>query len=1152
MPCTAEAHVADERCLSRESAVRETRRASFRAEPASLDFSSTMTSWRLFAPLMGRAPRRNEELPDRSAEDEEAPARAPERWISKVPRFVASLLPVPLTLAFQLAFWAMIRPFGLFLFVQAVYISSWIGGLYAGLISTAVSTVIVHYYFVPTERAFLPIEPRHVLVLTMFAALGVVISLFHERFKQANRALGESLAQGRRTNDLLRRANDEVSRLYVKTKEVDELKTHLFAGVSHELRTPLTLVLGPAERLIASASTEEAVRRDVEVIARNARTLVHYVNDLLEVTKLEARAVEPDYAETDIARLARFVASQFEKTAHANRVAYAIEAPNVLRGEVDAPRLERVLSNLLSNAFKLTPEGGHVRLTVREDVAKKQLVFEVADSGPGIPPDRREAAFEAYFQRRATPEGAGTGLGLSMAIARALVTLHGGSIRIADAPEGGALFVVELPRNAPSGTAVRATGTARAPETLRIEAPSSIERSAPPRPHAAGLSGREGRPTVLVVEDNPDMNDAICEALRDEYRVATAFDGKEGLRLAIELVPDLVLTDVMMPQMGGEELVHALRAHSALSATPAIVLTAVADDQARARLLREGARDYLTKPFRVEELLARVESAVAQTRAEREIRTLSAQLEAVNRASMSVAEAVARLPRESVEAVLHTIAAQAQTLTGAEYVAVGLGTDPEKAFDPWVFVGVSGEQSASIGRFPRPVGVLGVVARGNEALRIRDVRSHPAYRGFPADHPEMSSFLGVPLRYHDRVVGHVYLANKRGGDEFTEADQTVVEMLASRAGVALETAHLYEAEGIGRAWLEAVIEQLPDAVIVLDASGRVATLNRAATALRGEDAGRRDPFGNPLPFELHLPSGELMDPERIPYVRAFARGETVIGMDLRIRKASGELLPVSASAVPIRGPEGELTGAAALFRDVSVQKELERTREEWSAVIAHDLRQPVGVIGMAAELAQQGDLGPAAKKQLDRIRRANRRLKEMIDELLDVTRLESHRLAIAPAKIDVAATAREVCDRVDGTCVGHSVSVRESGGAPVAWADAGRVEQVITNLVSNACKYGQADKEIRVDVDGRADEVEVSVTNRGPGIAPDELPQMFQRFMRSKEIRRSGIEGIGLGLYICKGLVEAHGGRIWVESTPGETTSFHFTLPARPAASSSS
>jgi signal transduction histidine kinase len=126
--------------------------------------------------------------------------------------------------------------------------------------------------------------------------------------------------------------------------------------------------------------------------------------------------------------------------------------------------------------------------------------------------------------------------------------------------------------------------------------------------------------------------------------------------------------------------------------------------------------------------------------------------------------------------------------------------------------------------------------------------------------------------------------------------------------------------------------------------------------------------------------------------------------------------------------------------------------------------------------------------------------------------------------------------------------MRRSGPC-VAWADANRIEQVVGNLLSNARKYGDAEAEIRIDVEGRDEEVEVTVTNRGRGIGPEEVPTLFQRFMRSKASRASNIAGMGLGLYICKGIVDAHGGRIWVESTPGETTRFHFTLPARPPSS---
>jgi signal transduction histidine kinase len=243
-------------------------------------------------------------------------------------------------------------------------------------------------------------------------------------------------------------------------------------------------------------------------------------------------------------------------------------------------------------------------------------------------------------------------------------------------------------------------------------------------------------------------------------------------------------------------------------------------------------------------------------------------------------------------------------------------------------------------------------------------------------------------------------------------------------------------------------------------------------------------------------------------------------------------------------------GVIALFRDVSAQQELERMRSEWSAVIAHDLRQPVGVITLAAEMIRRalpGPFGAADVKHLDRIASASRRLAEMIDELLDATRLEARRLTIAPAAVSVAGIAHEVCERMASVTEGHPVSVRETGLSRPAWADPSRVEQVIANLLSNAWKYGAPGAEVRIDVEGREDAVEVTVTNQGRGIAREELPRLFQRFMRSKASQASNVPGTGLGLYICKGLVDAHGGRIWVESTPGETTSFHFTLPARPA-----
>jgi len=516
-------------------------------------------------------------------------------------------------------------------------------------------------------------------------------------------------------------------------------------------------------------------------------------------------------------------------------------------------------------------------------------------------------------------------------------------------------------------------------------------------------------------------------------------------------------------------------------------------------------------------------------------------------ASVAVSNAVADLARESIEGVLRTIALQAQRLTGAQYVALGLGTDPDKPFDPWIYVGMSPEQAAAIGRAPRPVGMLGAVVREGVAIRVRDVAAHPAFVGLPPGHPPVSSFLGAPIRFRGAVMGHVYLANKQGGEAFTGEDEALVEMLAARVGVALETARLYEAERHQRAWLETMIEQMPDAIGLFDAEGHVAMLNRAALALQCPDDGRRDPFGNRVDFDAFTPSGQRLSPEDTPAMRALMHGAPTVCEELRIRTPEGGLLPMLASAVAVQGARGERLGAILVARDVSAQKELERMRTEWSAVVAHDLRQPASVIALAVAMARRahpGAISDAEAKQLDRIAAAGRRLSAMIDDLLDATRLEAHQLAISPRAVDVAALAREVCERTANLTAGHPVSVSEVDSAGKAWADPARIEQVIANLLSNAAKYGAPGTEIRIGVEARDDALEVTVTNHGSGIAPEELPRLFQRFMRSHESVASGTTGIGLGLYICKGLIEAHGGRVWAESTLGETTSFHFTLPA--------
>ncbi len=424
----------------------------------------------------------------------------------------------------------------------------------------------------------------------------------------------EVAASGRQ----LKETNAELAVLYARSQELDRVKTNFFANVSHELRTPLALILAPAERIQAELSPEDPHRHDLEVVLRNARVLLARVNDLLDSSKIEASKLELEYSDLDLSHLVRLVANNFETLAADRAVEFVVVAPELVHAQVDSVRLQQVLLNLLFNAFKFTPERGTVRLALSRLADTGAARIEVADSGPGIAPDQRGEVFERFHQLESgsTRRSGGTGLGLH--IARELVSLHGGTLGIDDAPEGGALFVLELPLEAPPGTAVLTgddvvVGPRRAPLAAAADEPS---------PNGPAAEAAEDAPLVLVVEDNEDMNRFVCDSLSDSFRVQSAFDGREGLELARALLPDLIVCDFTMPEMSGDELVRAVRQEPRTDTTPILILTARNDSAARIAILREGASDYLLKPFFQPELRARVENLVKVKQSEEHLRAL--------------------------------------------------------------------------------------------------------------------------------------------------------------------------------------------------------------------------------------------------------------------------------------------------------------------------------------------------------------------------------------------------------------------------------------------------------------------------------------------------------------------------------------------------
>ncbi|MFA4968166.1 MAG: ATP-binding protein [Sulfuritalea sp.] len=499
---------------------------------------------------------------------------------------------------------AWIKPYVWFMFFPAAFFSAWLGGLRGGLPATVISALLVWYVFIPPQFSFELKDAAGGASIALFVVMGGLFAYVFERLTQAKGKTDEAL---RATEE----ANAKITRLYEKTLELDEMKSQFFANVSHELRTPLTLLIAPLERRLrgpAGADSAEAERHETEMMLRNARLLYRHVSDLLDAAKLESGAMTLAWARLDLARLLRVTASHFESLAAERHIDFRVSVPDELPAEVDGEKVQRVLINLLSNAFKFAPDGGRIELRLTQE--QNHALIEVQDNGPGVAPGLRDAIFERFRQGEGGIHRRHGGTGLGLAIVKDFVELHGGSVALGAAPGGGALFALRLPLTAPADAVL---DEPRALDPL-IDRQIVEELEVHPDAAIASATAPLEAPLVLVVEDNADMGEFIAGALRPRYRVARAVDGREGMDMALALHPDLILADVMMPEMSGDEMVAALRGRPAMAGVPIVMLTAKADDALRLRLLKLGVQDYLGKPFAVEELLARVDGLVSSRR----------------------------------------------------------------------------------------------------------------------------------------------------------------------------------------------------------------------------------------------------------------------------------------------------------------------------------------------------------------------------------------------------------------------------------------------------------------------------------------------------------------------------------------------------------
>lgn len=403
----------------------------------------------------------------------------------------------------------------------------------------------------------------------------------------------------------LTRKNGELQQALERLREIDGFKTKFFANVSHELRTPLTLILGPVEQLLKTATLlSERERARLETVRRNARSLLQQVNDLLDLARIDADKMPLAYVQLNLPGLLQEIAAGFATSAEEQSIAFQMDSPTELMADVDRAKFVRVVANLLSNAFKFTPAGGRIRCSLHR-VSNERLLLSVQDNGPGVPAEQKERIFARFAQASSDVSSYGSGLGLN--IVKEFVELHLGTVVVLDAAGGGAIFQVEMPIRAPHGTFVREFSEDATPTLTPL--PDSSASVAP-----APVTYRSGLPHILVVEDNQDLLHFLHDVLVDHYNVSLAVNGAAAMAAVLSHPPDLIITDLMMPQVDGMQLIRELRSMAQFHHIPAIVLTARSDDSLRSNLLEEFVQDYLTKPFSPQELRARVHNLITVKR----------------------------------------------------------------------------------------------------------------------------------------------------------------------------------------------------------------------------------------------------------------------------------------------------------------------------------------------------------------------------------------------------------------------------------------------------------------------------------------------------------------------------------------------------------
>jgi signal transduction histidine kinase/DNA-binding response OmpR family regulator len=996
------------------------------------------------------------------------------------------------------------------------------------------------------------------------------------------------------------RSYEEERRRAEALAEIDRAKTAFFSNVSHEFRTPLTLMLGPLEGLIKDpgiAAVPAEQRKQLDVAYRNSLRLLRLVNTLLDFSRIEAGRVQARYQPTDLAALTVDLGSQFRSATERAGLFLELDCPPLPQPVfVDRDMWEKVVLNLLSNAFKFTFEGG-ITVALRADGGQAELT--VRDTGVGIPAHELPRLFERFHRVEGSRGRTHEGTGIGLALVHELAKLHGGAVRVESAPGAGSAFIVTIPFGRAHLPADRvqandylvSTALGSQPfieEALRWLAwqPDSPATAPPGDFGPVAVSGaHDSGGSILLADDNADMRDYVARLLAPFYEVRTAADGLEALCEIRRSRPDLLLSDVMMPQLDGFGLVREIRADPALADLPVILLSGRAGEEESVQGLEAGADDYLVKPFGARELVARIAAMFKMARIRREFEgRMAADLRGMTRLH-EIGALCARAdhkPEECFAAILDAAVeitkADKGTLQLLDRDSGKLGLAAQRGF-------------ASTDGLEAAAGGMGL--RTGCQLLVNDVAASEML----ADHPSrgvllaagVSALQATPLLSSRGTVLGILSTHFTRPHPPDERELRLIDLLARQASDYLERKQAEEALHKAQAQLQAVFDDAPLGVYLVDSVFRIRGVNRAALLEFGD---LPDLIGQHFDEVIHRLWSLSYADEIVRHVRHTLETGRPHHVPERAETRRDRCVTAyfewQISRVPL--PDGEC-GVVCYFRDISAQvharqaiadasekllrlnEQLEtRVDEEVAARqqaqerLAHSQRmEALGQLagGIAHDFnnvlqAVSGGLTLIEKRAQDA---HVRRLAHMAGEATARGSAITGRLLSFARRGELRATSVELLPLLENLremlipTLGTAIAIRLEvpAKAPPLFADKALLETVLVNLAINARDAMPDGGTLTISVaPGRVDRthpqapglasgsyLRIRVADTGKGMNAAILSRASEPFFTTKGVG----QGTGLGLAMARGFAQQSGGDFLIESAPGRGTTVTLWFP---------